>query len=111
MSQGPGDIPFLDYVINVGVAIIGGAVRFMRDWRTSYAEWSASRIWIEAVLAALIAGFSGVLTFWVLRGLNTDPLYTAFAVGIMGHMGPEGIALLSDFLKNGFRSRTQTPPQ
>jgi hypothetical protein len=60
---------------------------------------------------ALTAGFSGVLTFWVLRSWSVDPLYTAFAVGIMGHAGPEGLALLKEVVFNAIKSRAQTPPK
>lgn len=109
MSQGPGDVPLLDYAINVGVAMVGAAVRFLREWRANYAQWDRKTVVIEAVLNALTAGFSGLLTFWVLQSWSVNPFYVAFAVGIMGHMGPEGIALLKEVITNGLRSRTQPP--
>lgn len=109
MSDGPSNIPLLDYAINLGIALAGAAVRFVREWRTNFTEWQPSRVFIEGLFSALTAGFAGILTMWVLRSWKTDPYYTAFAVGIMGHMGPEGIALLTDLLKNGFRSRSETP--
>lgn len=111
MTNGPSNIPLLDYAINLGVALVGAFVRFLREWRTNYAEWKAERVLIEAFFSALTAGFSGVLTLWVLRSWNTDPFYTAFAVGVMGHMGPEGIGLLTDLAKNGLNLRASQPPK
>lgn len=110
MSQGPGDVPLLDYVINVGVAMVGAAVRFLREWRENFASWDRKRIFIEALLNALTAGFCGLLTFWVLSSWTVNPFYIAFAVGIMGHAGPEGLVLLKEVVFNAMRSRA-TPPQ
>ena len=110
MSQGPGDVPLLDYIINVGVAMVGAAVRFLREWRTNFNEWDRTRVLLEAMLNAITAGFSGLLTFWVLSSWTVNPFYIAFAVGIMGHMGPEGVVLLKEIVTNGLRSKT-TPPQ
>lgn len=111
MSQGPGNLPLLDYAINIGIAIIGAAVRFAREWQVNYEEWDRSRVALEAFIHATTAGFVGVLTFWVLSSWKIDPLYVAFAVGIMGHAGPEGIVLLKDVTTNGLRSRTAPPPK
>lgn len=109
MSQGPGNLPLLDYAINVGVAIAGASIRFAREWQMNFGAWDRRRVAIEAFINAATAGFVGLLTFWVLTSWKIDPLYTAFAVGIMGHMGPEGIQLLKDVITNGLRSR-QAPP-
>lgn len=105
MSQGPGDIPFLDYAINLGVALVGAVVRFLREWKANYEAWSSKQVWLEAGSNAITAGFSGVLTFWVLKSWGVDPLYTSFAVGIMGHAGPEGLALLREVATNMLKSR------
>lgn len=111
IDQGPGNIPILDYLINGSVALAGAFVRFLRRWRDSIDEWKPKQVVIEGLLDAITAGFVGVLTFWLLASWQIGPLYIAFAVGIMGHMGPEGIALLKDIVTNGLRSRSQTPPQ
>lgn len=111
MTDGPSNIPLLDYAINLGVAFAGAFVRFTREWRNNYAEWKPSRVFLEGLFSAITAGFAGVLTLWILRSWHTDPYYTAFAVGIMGHMGPEGIALLTDLLKNGLQNRSEPPKE
>lgn len=111
MIEGPSNVPLADYCINIGVALAGASVRFVREWRNNFATWGPSRVFVEGLFSALTAGFAGLLTFWVLRSWKADPYYIAFAVGIMGHMGPEGIALLTDLLKNGFRARTETPKE
>lgn len=109
--QGPGNLPLLDYAINIGIAIVGAAVRFASEWRANFDEWDRKRIALEAFLNATTAGFVGVLTFWVLTSWKVDPLYTAFAVGIMGHAGPEGLLLLKEVVTNGLRSRQAPPPK
>lgn len=109
MSQGPGDIPLLDYVINLGVALVGAVVRFLREWRTNFDDWSAGQVWFEGFAHAMTAGFSGVLTFWVLRSWSVDPLYTAFAVGIMGHAGPEGLSMLKEAVFSAIKNRAALP--
>ena len=111
MSQGPGDVPLLDYVINVGVAMVGAAVRFLREWREHFTEWDRKRIFIEAFLNALTAGFCGLLTFWVLASWTVNPFYIAFAVGIMGHAGPEGLTLLKELAFNALRKRNESSPK
>lgn len=108
--KGPEDIPFIDYAINIGVAIVGASVRFAREWQTNFAQWDGKRVVLEAFINATTAGFVGLLTFWILASWKVDPFYTAFAVGIMGHMGPDGITLLKDVVTNGLRSRASTPP-
>jgi hypothetical protein len=109
MAPGPDDIPIRDYAINIGVALVGAAVRFLRQWNDNFDDWRARRIFFEGLLSGVTAGFVGVLTFWLLTSWKVDAFYTAFAVGIMGHMGPEGIALLKDFITNALRLRSQTP--
>lgn len=110
MALGPQDIPILDYAVNLGAALVGGAVRFLKEWRENFREWEWRRVFFEGVLNAFYAGFAAVLTFWLLYSWKVDPYYSAFACGIMGHMGPEGIALLKDVISNGLKSRTP-PPQ
>lgn len=106
MAQGPGDIPAIEYLVNLGTAVVGASIRFAREWQQNFGEWDRKRVAIEAFINAATAGFSGLLTFWILRSWGVDPLYTAFAVGIMGHMGPEGIALLKEIVANGLRSKS-----
>lgn len=106
----PSDIPLIDYAVNIGIALLGGAVKFAREWQMNYTSWVPGRVAIEGFIAAALAGFVGVLTFFVCTSWKVDPLYTAFAVGMMGHMGPEGISLLKDVVSNALRSRNATPP-
>lgn len=111
LPQGPQDIPLLDYLVNLGAALLGGSVRFVKEWRENFTNWERRRVFFEGVLNALYAGFSAILTFWLLYSWKVDPYYSAFACGIMGHMGPEGITLLKDVVSNGLRSRATPPPK
>jgi len=109
MSHGPQDIPGLEYVVNVGAALIGGAVRFVKEWRDNFQTWSRPRAFLEGALNGLYAGFTGLLTFWLLYSWKVDPYYSAFASGLMGHMGPEGLSLFKDMIVNGLRTRSPNP--
>jgi hypothetical protein len=111
MDRGPQDIPVLDYAINLGAAMLGGTVRFMKAWQDNFSVWGGRQVFFEGVLNAVYAGFAALLTFWLLYSWRVDSYYSAFACGIMGHMGPEGIALLKDVLTNGLRSRAAPPTQ
>lgn len=109
--NGPDQIPLLDYAINIGIALVGGLVRFLREWRAHLADWDWKRTLIEWLVGGTTAGFVGLLTFLVLTSWGVDKFYAAFAVGIMGHMGPEGIDLLKEVVTNGLRSRQAPPAQ
>lgn len=108
MIEGPENVPIRDYLINAGMAVAGGSVRFLQAWRANL-DWTRKQIVIEALMTILTAGFVGVLTFLLLRAWGANPLYSAFAVGIMGHAGVEGINLLKEVVANGLKSRSQTP--
>lgn len=107
---GPQDISSTEYLVTGGAALLGGAVRFMKEWRENFHVWETRRIFLEGVVNALYAGFAGLLTFWLLYSWKVDPFYSAFACAIMGHMGPEGISLLKDVISNGLRARSSVPP-
>lgn len=106
----PSDIPLVDYAVNIGIALVGAAVKFARDVQLNWQAWDRTRIAIEAFITTAGAGFVGMLTFWLLTSWKVDPLYAAFGVGMMGHMGPEGLALLKEWWSHGLRSRQQPPP-
>lgn len=107
---GPQDISAPEYLIAAGAALLGGAVRFIKEWRENFTTWETKRVFLEGVVNALYAGFAGLLTFWLLYSWKVDPFYSAFACAIMGHMGPEGVSLLKDVISNGLRSRAAPPP-
>lgn len=109
-GQGPQHIPLIDYLINLGLAMVGGLVRFARVWQTNFATWRWQRVAFEGFLNAIYAGFAALLTFMLLASWNVDKFYAAFACGIMGHMGPEGITLLTEVISNGFRAKSNVPP-
>lgn len=109
-SRGPQHIPLIDYFINLGLALLGGLVRFARVWQTNFTTWKWQRVAFEGFLNAIYAGFAALLTFMLLSSWNVDLFYSAFACGIMGHMGPEGITLLTEVISNGIRSKSSPPP-
>jgi hypothetical protein len=100
----------MEYLLNLGLALLGGFVRFARVWQANFTEWRWNRVVFEGFLNAIYAGFAALLTFMLLSSWHVDKFYTIFACGIMGHMGPEGITLLTEVISNGLRSRAGPPP-
>ena len=111
MAIGPQDISGVDWAINMGAALVGGIVRFMKEWKANFDEWPKGRIFFEGVLNATYAGFAAMLTFLLMKSWNADQYYTIFACGVMGHMGPEGINMLTEVITNAMRSRDIRPPK
>lgn len=110
MEDGPQNVSSLEYLVSLGAALLGGAVRFLMGWRDNIEQWVGKRLFLEGFINGLTAGFAGLLTFWLLYSWKVDPFYSAFACAIMGHMGPEGISLLKDVITNGLRARSSQPP-
>ena len=105
----PTDLPVVDYVVNGAVALVGGAVRFLKLWAQNYPDWAPPRVAIEAAIATMTAGFVGALTYWVMAAYGFSGLQIAAACGIMGHAGPDGLAMLKDAFLNAIRSRIESP--
>ena len=47
----------------------------------------------------MIAGFIGLLTFWMCEAANLHPLVTGSMVGIAGHMGSRAIFAMERVLE------------
>ena len=64
MSQGPGNLPLLDYAINIGVAIVGASVRFAREWQTNYTIWDRKRIMLDAFINVFGPAIATLVPAW-----------------------------------------------
>lgn len=97
LGEGPKNIPPIEYLINVGIALLGGLVSFVRAWRESWAKpeatMSKKQLWLLAFERVLCAGFAGVLMLWFLKSYGINDYYIAFSVAVAGHMGPEAMDL------------------
>ena len=74
-------------------------MNFMRKLQTGHA-----RIFnlVELVGELVTAGFSGVITFYLFTQAGFDPLLTAAAVGVSGHMGSRALFLAEGWLTRIF---------
>lgn len=102
LGDGPKSIPLIEYAINVGIALLGGAVSFVKMWRESFGKpeyaLSSKQLTLLACERVLYAGFAGVLMLWFLKSYDINDFYIAFSVAVAGHMGPEAMELFKGAL-------------
>ena len=80
------------YAWIISIAAVGGLVASLR--RPS--SW-------QRVASDLIASaFAGLLTFWMCEAANINPLWTAVLTGINGHLGTQGIDMLTRYVDKRF---------
>ena len=98
-AKDPTAYGLLTYLWVFGLAMLGGAVSFLRKMRSG-----AARPWnvVEFVGELATAAFTGVITFWMCEWAGFDPLLTAAFVGISGHMGSRALFMFEQMLANKF---------
>jgi hypothetical protein len=98
-EKDPSNIPLITYAWVIGLSIMGGVVNFIRKLQTGHA-----RVFnlLEFIGEIVTAGFTGVITFYLFTNANVDPLMTAAAVGISGHMGSRALMLFESWLTRQF---------
>ncbi len=81
---------WLAYVWFLFLAAWGGAVSYIAQVRRGKKTFSL----IEMVGECAISGFSGVMTAYICASADLNFFITAFCVGVAGHMGGRGIAMM-----------------
>lgn len=77
-----------EYGVILGIALLGGLVR----WYLAIKKGETTVYNLSALIGELaVSAFVGLLTFWICESLNVNPLLTAAAVGMSGHMGAKGL--------------------
>ncbi|PZP97499.1 MAG: hypothetical protein DI587_17015 [Variovorax paradoxus] len=76
-----------EYGVVLGISMMGGLVRFIMALRRG-TMLSLSMLIGELATSA----FVGFLTFWACEAMEMNPLLTACAVGMMGHIGAKTLA-------------------
>ena len=99
MEKDPTSFSLLTYFWVIGLSVLGGVVNFMRKLQTGH-----TRIFniVELIGELVTAGFSGVITFYLFTQAGFDPLLTAAAVGVSGHMGSRALFLAEGWLTRAF---------
>lgn len=98
-GRSPLDYPLSQYVLMLGIAILGGVVSWVAKVRDGRAQaWNIMHLIGEICTSA----FAGLLAFWVCEHFGVDPLLTAASVGIAGHMGARAISAGEEFARRKF---------
>jgi hypothetical protein len=79
------------------VGILGGAVKYLRDFQQKAKAFSL----MHMLIAVFTGGFLGMLTFFLCASLNFNGPLTGFMAGVAGLMGDEAIKLFIDRFKKG----------
>ena len=98
IDKDPTSYTWITYLWVFGLASWGGIANYIRKVRSGQSETFSI---MEIIGEVCISAFAGVLTFWMCELSSMPPLLTAAFVGVSGHMGSRGIALLED----GFKRR------
>jgi hypothetical protein len=92
------------------VAAAGGFVAFYRKWKEGHVR---SFNFTELVGELVVSGICGVLAYWACKGLGVNDWMTAFAAGVVGHMGSRFMFLAEQWVgkKVGVAVETGAVPQ
>ena len=87
----------LTLLIQVGMAILGALARMLRN------QEAKLRIGIVAS-EFFIAGFTGIMLFWLTRGIATDAGWVYALAGVAGWLGPKAMDKLVEIVskKSGY---------
>ncbi|SPX85322.1 phage holin family protein [Moraxella ovis] len=81
----------ITYLWVVLLAMAGGLVAFIRRLNRQRKPERLSVVFIKLIGETAVSAFAGVVTFYLCEYLETEPLLTAVAVAISGHLGGNAI--------------------
>ena len=88
-------IAALTYSWVIALAIGGGVANYIQKVRLGQV---ARFNFTELIGDMFIAGFTGLLTFWMCQAAEFNEFMTAFFVGVAGHMGGRLIGKMEQFM-------------
>lgn len=93
------DYNILTYLWVVALSVWGGVV----SWVTKVRRGEISPMsFLELIAEVVVAGFVGMLTFWLCESAQMAPLLTAAMVGVASHMGTRALFQLERFFSSKF---------
>jgi hypothetical protein len=96
IEKDPTTYGWLTYLWVFGLAAWGGITSYVSKVRSGQIEKFSI---MELVGEMSISAFAGVMTFWLCELSGFPSLLTAALVGMAGHMGGRGIALIENTIK------------
>jgi hypothetical protein len=96
IEKDPTTYGWLTYLWVFGLAAWGGIASYVSKVRSGQIEKFSI---MELVGEMSISAFAGVMTFWLCELSGFPSLLTAALVGMAGHMGGRGIALIENTIK------------
>ncbi|NVK75130.1 hypothetical protein C0J08_15210 [Marinomonas sp. CT5] len=79
----------------VMVGVLGGAVKYLRDFQQNSKKFSL----IDMLIAVFTGGFLGMQMFFLCTSMNMSSAMTYFMSGVVGLMGDEAIKLFVNRFK------------
>lgn len=92
---------YIIYFWFIILAMIGGTVKYLSRLKTKNLPFSL----LELIMEWVISGFAGIITMYVCLWQGYDLHLTAVLVGITGHMGGSGIALIQESIMSAWKNR------
>ncbi|MHB1125248.1 MAG: phage holin family protein [Ramlibacter sp.] len=94
VTRNPLDYSLKQYGLVLGISLLGGfAAFYSKVRRGEVSGWSVHHLMGELATSAL----AGLLAFWICEAAGFQPLLTAAASGIAGHMGTKAISLFEQY--------------
>jgi len=96
--------PLLTYLWVLGLSVWGGLVSFIQKVRSgSVRPFNIFELFGEL----MVAGFVGMLTFWICESSGMPELVTAACIGVTSHMGTRGLFRLEQWMARRFNLPTE----
>ncbi len=96
IEKDPSSYGLITYFWVLALASWGGVVNYVRKVKSNQIE---SFSIMELLGEIMVSAFAGVMTFWLCELSEFPQLLTAALVGVSGHMGGRGIALIEHTVK------------
>jgi hypothetical protein len=98
-NKDPFGYPLTTYLWVLGLALIGGAVKYLNQKSTRFS-------WVILVRDLVTAGFAGLMTFWICEWANISGPLSAVLISTSGLMGTRALREI----ENLYRLRLGLPP-
>lgn len=103
VAKDPSSYPWLTYGWIVFLAMWGGTVRVLREFKLGERTWR--QLALNFVTELMTSSFVGVLTFYACEAAKFSPLTTAIMTSISGYMGVRALSVLESIYQRGMNGK------